>query len=187
MSTPSGGLHAYFTGSDQPSGRMPRQHLDFRARGGYILAPPSQIDGKPYRIMSRPGGHGSLIDNLGALILVASLAVNYKAEQIESHFGDGAAFAAVQLARLTGDRTRDLLRRPMISAPAAASIRRSCARSSPNMQTPTRGRQSRWRRSGLEAARLEAPTARFEYWNVVYDRPWPNGNAGVTPLASYQR
>ena len=26
----SGGLHAYFTGSDQPSGRLPRHHLDFR-------------------------------------------------------------------------------------------------------------------------------------------------------------
>ncbi len=59
IATPSGGLHAYFTGSDQASGRLPRQHLDFRARGGYVLAPPSQIDGRPYRLIGRraqPGG-----------------------------------------------------------------------------------------------------------------------------------
>lgn len=49
--TPSGGLHAYFTGSDQPNGRLPRHHFDFRARGGYVVAPPSVVDGKPYQVM----------------------------------------------------------------------------------------------------------------------------------------
>ena len=58
--TPAGGMHAYFTGSDQHNGRLPSHHLDFRSRGGYILAPPSQIDGKPYRLIKKPGGHGSL-------------------------------------------------------------------------------------------------------------------------------
>jgi hypothetical protein len=60
IATPGGGLHAYFTSSDQPSGRLPRQHLDFRARGGYILAPPSQIDGKPYRVVRRQASSGAL-------------------------------------------------------------------------------------------------------------------------------
>ena len=58
--TPAGGMHAYFAGSDQHNGRLPSHHLDFRSHGGYIVAPPSQVDGKPYRIMSKPGGHGSL-------------------------------------------------------------------------------------------------------------------------------
>ena len=58
--TPAGGMHAYFAGSDQHCGRLPSHHLDFRATGGYILAPPSQIDGKPYLVISRPGGHGTL-------------------------------------------------------------------------------------------------------------------------------
>ena len=58
--TPAGGMHAYFTGSGQHNGRLPRHHLDFRSHGGYILAPPSQIDGKPYQLISKPGGHGSL-------------------------------------------------------------------------------------------------------------------------------
>ena len=48
--TPSGGLHAYFTGTAQRSGHLPAQHLDFLSSGGYILAPPSQVDGRPYQL-----------------------------------------------------------------------------------------------------------------------------------------
>ena len=31
VATPSGGLHAYFTGTDQRNGHLPAHHLDFRA------------------------------------------------------------------------------------------------------------------------------------------------------------
>jgi hypothetical protein len=58
--TPSGGLHAYFTGSDQRNGHLPGCHLDFRSQGGYVLAPPSRIDGKPYQLVKTPGGRGAL-------------------------------------------------------------------------------------------------------------------------------
>jgi len=58
--TPAGGMHAYFTGTGQHNGRLPRHHLDFRATGGYILAPPSSIGGKPYLLISKPGGCGTL-------------------------------------------------------------------------------------------------------------------------------
>ena len=58
--TPAGGMHAYFTGTDQHNGRLPRHHLDFRSRGGYILAPPSQIAGRTYQLTATPGGHGHL-------------------------------------------------------------------------------------------------------------------------------
>ena len=54
--TPSGGLHAYFTGSEQGNGRLPGHHLDFRSRGGYILAPPSQVGGKPYELLKHQDG-----------------------------------------------------------------------------------------------------------------------------------
>jgi Bifunctional DNA primase/polymerase, N-terminal len=50
--TPTGGLHAYFTGTEQGNGRLPGHHLDFRSRGGYILAPPSQVGGRPYQVLS---------------------------------------------------------------------------------------------------------------------------------------
>lgn len=51
VATPGGGLHAYFAGSEQASGRLPRQHLDFRARGGYVVVPPSAVGGRPYRVV----------------------------------------------------------------------------------------------------------------------------------------
>ena len=51
VTTPGGGLHLYFAGSRQASGRLPRHHLDFRAAGGYVLAPPSRIDGHEYRLI----------------------------------------------------------------------------------------------------------------------------------------
>jgi len=58
--TPSGGLHAYFTGSGQGNGRLPCHHLDFRARGGYIIAPPSVVGGKPYELLKRGDGQAGL-------------------------------------------------------------------------------------------------------------------------------
>jgi hypothetical protein len=58
--TPSGGLHAYFTGSDQRNGHLTGHHLDFRSAGGYVLTPPSQVDGHPYQLISRPGGRADL-------------------------------------------------------------------------------------------------------------------------------
>jgi Bifunctional DNA primase/polymerase, N-terminal len=60
VATPSGGLHLYFTGTTQPSARLPRHHLDFRAAGGYVLAPPSQIGGKHHRLVRRQPQSASL-------------------------------------------------------------------------------------------------------------------------------
>jgi hypothetical protein len=57
--TPSGGLHAYFTGTGQRNGHLPAHHIDFRSTGGYILTPPSQVDGRPYQLvktLDRSGG-----------------------------------------------------------------------------------------------------------------------------------
>jgi hypothetical protein len=58
--TPSGGLHAYFTGSDQRNGHLPGWHLDFRSQGGYVLTPPSRVDGKPYQLVKASSGRGGL-------------------------------------------------------------------------------------------------------------------------------
>ena len=58
--TPSGGLHAYFRGSAQHNGHLPAHHLDFRSRGGYVLAPPSRVDGKPYHLIRTVNAGGSL-------------------------------------------------------------------------------------------------------------------------------
>jgi Bifunctional DNA primase/polymerase, N-terminal len=49
--TPSGGGHLYYAGSDQRNGHLPGHHLDFRGLGGYVVAPPSTVDGKPYVVV----------------------------------------------------------------------------------------------------------------------------------------
>lgn len=51
--TPGGGLHYYFSGTRQASRRLPGHHVDFRSAGGYVLAPPSQVDGRHYRLVLR--------------------------------------------------------------------------------------------------------------------------------------
>jgi Bifunctional DNA primase/polymerase, N-terminal len=58
--TPSGGLHAYFAGSAQRNGHLPAHHLDFRSSGGYVLVPPSQVNGHSYQLLKRLGGRGGL-------------------------------------------------------------------------------------------------------------------------------
>lgn len=59
--TRSGGLHVYFAGTTQPCGRLVRHHLDFKSRGGYVLAPPSVVGGRPYEVLDhRPGESGRL-------------------------------------------------------------------------------------------------------------------------------
>jgi Bifunctional DNA primase/polymerase, N-terminal len=60
IATPSGGAHLYFTGSDQRCGKLPRHHIDFRAQGGYIIAPPSQVGGRRYQVVSRQAGTAGL-------------------------------------------------------------------------------------------------------------------------------
>jgi Bifunctional DNA primase/polymerase, N-terminal len=56
VATPSGGMHLYYPGTQQTSGRLPDCHLDFKAAGGYVLAPPSAVAGRPYRpIRYQPG------------------------------------------------------------------------------------------------------------------------------------
>ncbi len=59
VGTPRGGLHAYFTGTRQRNGHLPDHHLDFRSRGGYILAPPSHVGGSPYQLVKTTGARGA--------------------------------------------------------------------------------------------------------------------------------
>ena len=57
VATPSGGMHLYYCGTSQASGRLPDRHLDFKATGGYVLAPPSVVAGRPYRLIQHQPGH----------------------------------------------------------------------------------------------------------------------------------
>jgi hypothetical protein len=50
--TPSGGMHAYFQGSEQRSAAT-AAHVDFRSQGGYVVAPHSSVGGRPYVVVHR--------------------------------------------------------------------------------------------------------------------------------------
>lgn len=68
--TPGGGLHAYFTGTAQRNGRIPGQHLDFRGTGGYVLAPPSAVGGRPYQRLDHAAPIGGPVDWLAIRALL---------------------------------------------------------------------------------------------------------------------
>lgn len=50
--TPSGGQHWYFAGTEQRSGKLVQQHIDFRGAGGYVVAPPSVVSGRQYEVVT---------------------------------------------------------------------------------------------------------------------------------------
>jgi len=49
--TPSGGMHAYFKGTDQRNGHIALAAIDYRAAGGFVVAPPSTVGGRPYAVV----------------------------------------------------------------------------------------------------------------------------------------
>jgi Bifunctional DNA primase/polymerase, N-terminal len=64
--TRSAGLHAYYTGTGQPCGRLVRHFLDLKAAGGYVVAPPSFVDADDtgpaglYELLDRRPGTATL-------------------------------------------------------------------------------------------------------------------------------
>jgi hypothetical protein len=50
--TPSGGLHLYYRGSLPSSASKLGKGIDTRGRGGYVLVPPSSVNGAPYTVKS---------------------------------------------------------------------------------------------------------------------------------------
>ena len=61
VSTPSSGMHVYFRGSGRAGGSVPAALVDFKAEGGYVLAPPSVVAGRPYRVeVDLPEPHTAL-------------------------------------------------------------------------------------------------------------------------------
>jgi hypothetical protein len=55
--TRAGGLHAYYAGTAQTCGKLPRHFLDFKATGGYVIAPPSFVEADD----RGPAGHYVLL------------------------------------------------------------------------------------------------------------------------------
>jgi hypothetical protein len=92
VATPSGGLHAYYTGTGQGSGRLPAHHLDFKAAGGYVLAPPSAVCGRPYRLAWHQQNHqaaGGRLDWAAAVTLLDPLQPKPQSAQQTDHADAG--------------------------------------------------------------------------------------------------
>lgn len=60
VATPRGGMHGWFVGSNQASGRLAKHRLDFKSNGGYVVAPPSQVNGRRYTFVHQGSGAGML-------------------------------------------------------------------------------------------------------------------------------
>lgn len=58
--TRSGGLHVYYAGTGQGCHALPRHHLDFKAAGGYVLAPPSRVHAQHYELLDHRDGAAAL-------------------------------------------------------------------------------------------------------------------------------
>ena len=52
VATPTGGRHIYLQGSGRSSAGTLAEGVDTRGEGGYVVAPGSAMDGKPYRVIS---------------------------------------------------------------------------------------------------------------------------------------
>jgi hypothetical protein len=106
--TPHSGLHVYFSGSRQASGRLPRHHLDFKSAGGYVLAPPSQVDGKSYRLVREAVPSGGL--GWAAVTGLLEPLADWPARPVLACSGDAGRLAAWVEQLEEGNRNAGLFR-----------------------------------------------------------------------------
>ena len=110
VATPSGGLHAYYTGTAQASGRLTGCHLDFKASGGYVLVPPSAVGGKPYRLIRHQQDRhsaGGRLDWAAAIALLNPPQRKPQAERPPGH-SDAVRLAAWVAQLREGNRNAGL-------------------------------------------------------------------------------
>ena len=60
--TPSTGMHLYYAGTDQCNGADRENHIDFRSRGGYVVAPPSSTPAGDYVVVQHRLGQDATLD-----------------------------------------------------------------------------------------------------------------------------
>jgi hypothetical protein len=58
--TRSSGLHIYYAGTTQRCHALRSHYLDFKAAGGYVLAPPSRVGSQPYELLDHRAGTAAL-------------------------------------------------------------------------------------------------------------------------------
>lgn len=141
--TPSGGLHSYYAGTSQRNGKLARHHLDFRSAGGYVLAPPSRVHGRPYELLDHRGGADGRLDWQAVTRLLdpprpavmprgrdagdlGKLAAWVAAQQ-EGNRNDGLFWAACRAAETGRGNLEDLVAAAVTAGLAEAEARRTVA------------------------------------------------------------
>ena len=62
VQTPSDGFHLYYRGTDQGNGSVRGYRIDFRSKGGYVVAPPSATPAGQYVVVKHsPAGEASTV------------------------------------------------------------------------------------------------------------------------------
>ena len=59
--TPGRGFHLYYQGTDQGNGSLPRHFLDFRSKGGCVVAPPSRDPRGGYEVVQHSPAAGRTV------------------------------------------------------------------------------------------------------------------------------
>lgn len=78
IETPRGGKHLYYAGSGRSTVNKLGTGIDTRGRGGYVLVPPSRVNGKPYRVVSdhdiaeAPSGLAAALDTSATAVRATS-------------------------------------------------------------------------------------------------------------------
>lgn len=99
--TPSGGQHWYFQGDQQPNAVLRKSGLDLRGLGGYVAAPPSQVDGRQYEVV-RGGPLAARIDfgQVRNLLEPSSVRTPWEQREWSGELGDKARTG---IARVVAD------------------------------------------------------------------------------------
>ena len=100
--TPSGGMHAYYTGTGQRCAAIAGQHLDFRSTGGYIVAPHSTVGGRPYVVVARAPSTATV--DFGAIRQLVDPQPERPAWQPPAQLRDGAQQNLDHIIRAMGAR-----------------------------------------------------------------------------------